>query len=371
MKKPVSMQPPYVGHAMLDEARVGTAMLTLQLRAAVQEAVQAEATLGNRDSARDELRGRLAVLVDRRQSDMAAELAAERHAAERLVEAARQQAAVIAEASALIASANSALVEAVVPPDTATPVLNGRARGAMLALQLRTAMQEANACEASESRQREASESRQREASESRQRQASAVEQLRRELEDGLTRARADAATLVDAARVEAAALIAAAEGDIVETAAVPAFTWSDVAWSHVEVADVVEPVQVEAVDVADIEVEDVEAAEIVGPVVAASGSAAPPDQTPVNVVIDAEAFARVFATVFATMFDERVAGRGAHLQPAPYPTQMYSVGQFALPQPASAPVKQSFWSHAKHVDVLLLSAAMVIVLVVLAAWLV
>ena len=357
------MQPPYVGHAMLDEARVGTAMLTLQLRAAVQEAVQAEATLGNRDSARDELRGRLAVLVDRRQSDMAAELAAERHAAERLVEAARQQAAVIAEASALIASANSALVEAVVPPDTATPVLNGRARGAMLALQLRTAMQEANACEASESRQRE--------ASESRQRQASAVEQLRRELEDGLTRARADAATLVDAARVEAAALIAAAEGDIVETAAVPAFTWSDVAWSHVEVADVVEPVQVEAVDVADIEVEDVEAAEIVGPVVAASGSAAPPDQTPVNVVIDAEAFARVFATVFATMFDERVAGRGAHLQPAPYPTQMYSVGQFALPQPASAPVKQSFWSHAKHVDVLLLSAAMVIVLVVLAAWLV
>ena len=363
MKKPVSMQPPYVGHAMLDEARVGTAMLTLQLRAAVQEAVQAEATLGNRDSARDELRGRLAVLVDRRQSDMAAELAAERHAAERLVEAARQQAAVIAEASALIASANSALVEAVVPPDTATPVLNGRARGAMLALQLRTAMQEANACEASESRQRE--------ASESRQRQASAVEQLRRELEDGLTRARADAATLVDAARVEAAALIAAAEGDIVETAAVPAFTWSDVAWSHVEVADVVEPVQVEAVDVADIEVEDVEAAEIVGPVVAASGSAAPPDQTPVNVVIDAEAFARVFATVFATMFDERVAGRGAHLQPAPYPTQMYSVGQFALPQPASAPVKQSFWSHAKHVDVLLLSAAMVIVLVVLAAWLV
>ena len=34
-------------------------------------------------------------------------------------------------------------------------------------------------------------------------------------------------------------------------------------------------------------------------------------------------------------------------------------------------PVKQSFWSHAKHVDVLLLSAAMVIILVVLAAWLV
>ena len=46
---------------------------------------------------------------------------------------------------------------------------------------------------------------------------------------------------------------------------------------------------------------------------------------------------------------------------------QMFS----ALPVAPPPPVKQSFWSHAKHVDVLLLSAAMVIVLVVLAAWLV
>ena len=46
---------------------------------------------------------------------------------------------------------------------------------------------------------------------------------------------------------------------------------------------------------------------------------------------------------------------------------QMFS----SLPIAPTVPVKQSFWSHAKHVDVLLLSAAMVIVLVVLAAWLV
>ena len=76
--------------------------------------------------------------------------------------------------------------------------------------------------------------------------------------------------------------------------------------------------------------------------------------------MIDAEAFARVFATVLATAIEER--------QPVWAPTaQMFST----LPIAPPAPVKQSFWSHAKHVDVLLLSAAMVIVLVVLAAWLV
>ena len=75
--------------------------------------------------------------------------------------------------------------------------------------------------------------------------------------------------------------------------------------------------------------------------------------------VIDAEAFARVFAAVIASALEER--------PPVWSPTaQMFA----ALPIAPQVPVKQSFWSHAKHVDVLLLSAAMVIVLVVLAAWL-
>jgi hypothetical protein len=91
-----------------------------------------------------------------------------------------------------------------------------------------------------------------------------------------------------------------------------------------------------------------------------------------VNAVIDAEAFAKVFAAVFATMLEERVSAWAPSVQaPMPYPAQPYPTQLYAaLPQPVPVPVKQSFWSHAKHVDVLLLSAAMVIVLVVLAAWL-
>lgn len=326
---------------MLDEARVGTAMLTLQLRAAVQEAVQAEATFADRDSARDELRGRLAVLVDRRHTDMAAELVAERDAAERLVEAARQQAALIVEASELIENAKLTPVELVAPAALATG-LTGRARGAQLALQLRTALREATAAERDEARAKD--------ASEGRQRQAGAEELRRKELNDGLTRARVEAASVINAARDEAAALVSASEN------------------SHLEVA--VDPVE---------EMSEFEVAEIADPVallpdrthIPAPTPAPPAAQAPVNVVIDAEAFARVFAAVFATMFDERNAARGGNFQPAMYPTQMYGATQFAVPQPAPAPVKQSFWSHAKHVDVLLLSAAMVIVLVVLAAWLV
>lgn len=79
----------------------------------------------------------------------------------------------------------------------------------------------------------------------------------------------------------------------------------------------------------------------------------------PVNIGIDAEAFARVFAAVFATMLDERLAG-GA------LPTTHHLQGLGAAP----APQKKGFWASALHVDVLLLAAAMVIMLVVLAAWL-
>ena len=37
---------------------------------------------------------------------------------------------------------------------------------------------------------------------------------------------------------------------------------------------------------------------------------------------------------------------------------------------PLPVPVKQSFWTHARHPDVILMSLTMVIVLVILAAWL-
>lgn len=407
---------------MLDEARVGTAMLTLQLRAAMQEAAQAEAAFGDRDTARDELRGRLAVLVGRRRSDLDTELAAERQAGERLVEAARQEAAVMVEASVLVAAhAHSApdavVVQTDVQPAAPTAVvgagLNGRARGALLALQLRAALQEATEAERNETIARE--------ALDNRRQQAQLIEQRRRELDEGITSARAEAAVLLAAARAEAARLIAASHIAVADTdiadiaAAVAVFADTDVADTEVaetEVADTeVADTEVAAPDFANIDfarlvvagavlaqpavaepvvagpvVAETVVAEPVAPVVVPLNvvpldlapavdvaPALPVQQLPVNVVIDAEAFARVFATVFASMFDERAAAWGPNVHTAPlYPTQMFSVGQFALPQPtpAPAPVKQSFWSHAKHVDVLLLSAAMVIVLVVLAAWL-
>jgi hypothetical protein len=83
----------------------------------------------------------------------------------------------------------------------------------------------------------------------------------------------------------------------------------------------------------------------------------------PINVTIDADAFARVFATVFASLIEHRLVD-----QPAP---QMYL--RPIMDAPALVPVqpKQGFWSQARHPDVLLMGLATVIVLVVLAAWLV
>jgi hypothetical protein len=82
------------------------------------------------------------------------------------------------------------------------------------------------------------------------------------------------------------------------------------------------------------------------------------PPTAPVNIGIDAAAFAQVFAAVFATMLDERMS--------LVRPGDQHVVGLGAPP----APQKKGFWASALHVDVLLLGAAMVIMLIVLAAWL-
>lgn len=105
-------------------------------------------------------------------------------------------------------------------------------------------------------------------------------------------------------------------------------------------------------------------ASEVTPPVVPASPShalAPLPPPPPVQVTIDAEAFARVFATVFASMLQQRDALQQPGPQWVPYHTPVY--------QPVVTP-KPSFWSHARHPDVLLLGIATSIVLVVLFAWL-
>jgi hypothetical protein len=79
-------------------------------------------------------------------------------------------------------------------------------------------------------------------------------------------------------------------------------------------------------------------------------------DTRAVNVVIDAESFARAFAAAIAPVIEARAQ------QPPVIPESYFR----ALP---SAPAKKGFWSHAWHPDVLLSLLAMIIVLVVLVAW--
>ena len=78
----------------------------------------------------------------------------------------------------------------------------------------------------------------------------------------------------------------------------------------------------------------------------------------PAQVVVDAEAFARVFATVLAEVLSQR--GFTQAQQPVMHP-------EYHRP----APQRQSFWSQARHLDVLLLGVSTLIVVVVLAAWIV
>lgn len=79
---------------------------------------------------------------------------------------------------------------------------------------------------------------------------------------------------------------------------------------------------------------------------------------TQVNVVIDAEAFARAFAAVLAPILESR-----QQQQQAPQPPVMPHY-RIVEPEP-----RKSFWSQAWHADVLLALAAIVIVVVVLVAW--
>jgi len=74
------------------------------------------------------------------------------------------------------------------------------------------------------------------------------------------------------------------------------------------------------------------------------------------NVMIDAQAFAQAFALAFAAATEGRPLAWGGAL-PA------------TVAEGPQAP-KQSFWTHARHPDVLLIGLATVIVLIIVAAWL-
>lgn len=243
------------------------------------------------------------------------------------------------------------------------PALSPRAGIAMLTLQLRAVQKAANEAEAAEL---EADEDAARQ--ELRDRLMPLLDDRRAALELALTEARTDAAAEVAAARRAADVMLARAQSP----AAVPV---SAVVAPVVATMPVIEPTppptlpswdSLSSVDVpAPLIVAATEPLAVAAtPPLASLAEAAPVSATPVNsapvsIGIDAEAFARVFAAVFASMLDDRLLGGGigpSHQMPA-----------LAAPSP---PAKKGFWASALHVDVLLLGAAMVIMLVVLAAWL-
>ena len=169
------------------------------------------------------------------------------------------------------------------------------------------------------------------------------VDERRRGLDESLAAARADAAAVIAAARAEASSMGVEATQPVVELPVV----------------------ELPVVELRVVELPVVELPVVDGPYLPARqlSSATPvvaPDQSPTfNIVIDPEAFAQAFAAAFAELVDGHLASMANAVptwlaQPAP---------------PEQKTTKQSFWTHARHPDVLLIGLSVVIVLVVLAAW--
>jgi hypothetical protein len=318
--------------------RAGVAVMTLQLRNILQEAVAAEAEVASLDVDAEvwQLRARLGPLIEDRKQALAEELHAEEQRAEAAVEAARVEAADI----------------------------------------VRTARERAAQAEA------------RREADEARRRTMLAADAAR-------------AATAVAAAETAAASVAAEPEpvpatvlfddpllDDEPETTT-PADTFPPPVSSTVppppaplvlsvpemieatgtellppSPEDLLEPVDVELFDDDSMWAEHppVPASTIRLPVTAVEGEGLSPavagQAQPVHVVIDAESFAAAFAAAMAPVLATIEQGSTQSQQPP------------AGWVPAQAvPAKKSFWAHAWHPDVLLSGLAMVIVIIVLIAW--
>ncbi len=154
------------------------------------------------------------------------------------------------------------------------------------------------------------------------------VDERRRSLDESLAAARADAATAIAAARAEASSTSIGVPQHVVE----------------------VPVVEVPVVEVPCLPVRQLPS----------SSQVETPEQPPsFSVIVDPEAFAQAFAAAFAELFETHFASIANSLP--------RSIVHPALPEQKSQ--KQSFWTHARHPDVLLMGLSMVIVLVVLAAW--
>ena len=251
--------------------------------------------------------------------------------------------------------------------------LSPRAAVAMLSLQLRAAVQEADTAEADANSVDEAAARQQL-----RDRLEPLIAERRRALDESLSVARADAAAAITAARDEARRMIersaAAAEARRAELAA-SVFQRAVIAEPEPEVEPAVEPelmwadepepqVEVETAELVEPELDEPEP-EVVQPEVVVHQQGAP---LHVTVSIDADAFAAAFAQVFANILEERMGSAQAAFAPRMALGPMMMMPEQVAAQGAA---RRSFWSNARHLDVALVGLATTIVLVVLAAWLV
>lgn len=246
--------------------------------------------------------------------------------------------------------------------------LSPRAGIAMLTLQLRSTLQEAERLEGTDHTVDEAAARRQL-----RDRLDPLLAERQRQYDEALAVARAEAQEQIANARLEVERRTEAAQWQPEPVAKTPIVAMPVVEEAPiVEVMPVVEtPVMMPPV----VEPMPVVETPVVEPMVIATPQlpavvASRPEPQEIKVSIDADAFARVFATVFATLVEQRNVAQpmGQPYAPGAYvqnPAMMYA------PAPQAPVERQSFWSHARHPDVLLMSLATAIVMVVVVAWLV
>ncbi|MCX6542578.1 MAG: hypothetical protein NTX77_13395 [Actinobacteria bacterium] len=203
-----------------------------------------------------------------------------------------------------------------------------------------------------------------------------ARDQLRAKLEPLVSARRRELDLELDAEREQGEALIAQARLEAAEAAELNRV--AEVIELPVE--PVVEPVVVEPV----AEVIDVVEVVTDAPSALSDGPSPQLEARPVaanSVVLDPEAFAQMLATVVATAIAAVLEDRANFAPPQPHlmaqphqmalPQYIPQYVQMAAPMAAPVPAKASFWSQARHPDVLLMGLAAAITIIVLAAWLV
>ena len=203
-----------------------------------------------------------------------------------------------------------------------------------------------------------------------------ARDQLRAKLEPLVSARRRELDLELDAEREQGEALIAQARREVAEAEARNRV----VEVIELPVEPIAEPVVVESV----AEVIDVVEVVTDAPSALSDGPSPQLEARPVaanSVVLDPEAFAQMLATVVATAIAAVLEDRANFAPPQPHlmaqphqmalPQYIPQYVQMAAPMAAPVPAKASFWSQARHPDVLLMGLAAAITIIVLAAWLV